>query len=54
MHDGDLLCWRWLTTCLPTGSGERITYFALVACMAFALPVKASLPQPTIFLTFTL
>jgi len=34
------------------GSGELIPYFALLACTAFALPVK--LPQPTSFLTFTL
>ena len=52
--DGALLSWRWLNTRLPMGSGERIPYFALLACVAFALLIKLSLSQPTNFLTFTL
>jgi len=36
------------------GSSELIPWFALLACMAFALPVKLSLSQPMSFLTFTL
>jgi len=34
------------------GSGELIPCFALLTCMAFALPVKLSLFQPTSFLHF--
>lgn len=32
---------------LPMGSEERIPWFALLACIAFALPTKQSLAQPT-------
>ena len=53
-RDGALLSWRWLNTCLPMGSAERIPCFALLACMAFTLPIKLSLSQPTSFFTFTL
>ena len=49
-----LASWRWLNTCLPMGSSEWIPYFALLACTAFALPIKLFLSQPTSFLTFTL
>jgi len=52
--DGALLYWRWLNTCLPMGSSERIPSFALLAPAAFALPVKLTLSQPTSLLTFTL
>lgn len=53
MHNGAQLSWRRLNTCLPRGNGELILCF-LLACGAFALPIKLSLPQPTSFLTFTL
>jgi len=49
-RDGAWLSWRWLNTCLPMGSSECIPSFALLACMAFALPVKLSLSQPISFL----
>ena len=51
---GALLSWRWLNTCLLMGSCELIPCFALLACVAFALPIKLSLSQPTSFCTFTL
>jgi len=35
------------------GSRELIPHFVSLACAAFALPVKLSLPQPESFLTFT-
>jgi len=35
-------------------SSERIAYFTLLACAAFALRIKLSLSQYTSFLTFTL
>ena len=54
MHDGALLSWTWLNTCLLMGSNEWIPCFALLACMAFALAIKLSLSQPTSFLTYTL
>lgn len=44
----------WLNTCLPKGIDEWILQFALLVYDAFALPVKLSLSQPTIFLTFSL
>jgi len=53
-HAGALLSWRWLNSCLLIASSERISGFALLACMAFALPTKLSLSQPMSFLTFTL
>ena len=53
-HDGALLSWRWLNTCLPMGSAELIPWFTLLACVAFALPIKLSLSQPTSLLPFTL
>lgn len=34
------------------GSSELIPYFALLVCTALALPIKKSLSQPIIFLTF--
>ena len=51
--NGALLPWSWLNTCLPMGSREWIPSFALPAHMAFALPIKLSLCQPTSFLTIT-
>lgn len=48
-----LFSWRWLSTCLPMGSGEGIPCFALLVCLAFALP-KRSVPQFMNFLTFSL
>ena len=54
MHDGALLSWGWLNTCLPMGGGELILCFAWLVCSAFAFPVKLSLPQPTSFPAFTL
>jgi len=53
-HDGALLSWRWLNTCLPMGSKEWIPCCALLAGMAFALPINLPLSQPMSFLTFTL
>jgi len=53
-HDGALLSWRWLNTCLLVGSRERIPHFALLVCTASALPIEPSLSQPTGFLTFNL
>jgi len=53
-RDGALLSWSWLNTCLLMGSSELISWFALLACVAFALPIKQSVSQPTSFLTFTL
>jgi len=53
-YDGTLLSQRWLNTSLPKGSREGFPSFAPLAHMAFALPVKLSLSQPTSFLTFTL
>ena len=44
----------WLNTCPPVGSGEGILCFVLLVCAAFAFPIKLSLSQATIFLTFTL
>jgi len=35
------------------GSSEPIPYFTVLAYVAFALPIKLSLPQPMSFLTFT-
>ena len=52
--DGALLSWTWLNTCLLMGSSEWIPCFDLLACLAFGLPIKLSLFQPTSFLTFTL
>jgi len=40
-------------TCLLMGNSELIPYFALLAHVAFALPIKLSLSQPTSFPTFT-
>ncbi|KAK4817083.1 LOW QUALITY PROTEIN: hypothetical protein QYF61_027914 [Mycteria americana] len=45
---------KWLNTCLPTGSSEGIPCFALLACAAFAFPIKLSSSQPSSFLTFAL
>jgi len=53
-RDGALLSWGWLNTCLPTRSSEWIPCFALLACAAFALPIKLSLSQPSNFHTLTL
>ena len=53
-HDGVLLSWIWLNTCLPMRSSELIPCFDLFACLDFALPIKLSLSQSTSFLTFTL
>ena len=41
-RDGAPLPWGWLSTRLPMGSGELIPLFALLACVAFALPIKLS------------
>jgi len=54
MHDEALFSWRRMNTCLPIGSTEWIPNLSLLACTAFALPVKLSLSQSTNFLTFTL
>jgi len=54
MHDGAVISWRWLNTCLLMGSRELIPHFVLLACVALALPTKLSLSQPMSFLTFTL
>ena len=51
-RDGALLSWGRLNTCLLMGSGEWIPCFALLACTAFALPIKLSLSQSMSFLTF--
>jgi len=51
---GGLIYWRWLNTCLLTGSGELIPYFALLVCTAFVYCLKLSLSQSMNFLTFTL
>lgn len=53
-HGGALLSWGWLNTCLHMGWSEQIPCFALLACSAFAFPIKPSLSQPKSFLTFTL
>jgi len=45
-----LLSWRLLNTCLSMGRSEWIPSFALLACVAFALPVKLTLSQPMSFL----
>jgi len=52
--DGALLSRKRLNTCLTMGSSEYILYFALIAHIAFALPVKLSLTPPTSFLTSAL
>jgi len=55
MHDGAQLSRKWMNTCLMVmGSSELIPSFALLVHMAFALPIKLSLSQPTSFLSFTL
>jgi len=51
-RDGALLSWRQLNTCQPTGSSEQIPCFALLVCVACALPIKLPLSQPMRFLTF--
>lgn len=33
-HDGARLCWAWLSTSLPMGSGELIPWFAVPVCAA--------------------
>lgn len=40
--------------CLPVGRGELIPLFALLIQVAFGLPIKLYLSQPTSLLTFTL
>lgn len=42
------LSWGWLNTCWPMGS-EWISCLALLVWTAFALPIKLSLTQPTLF-----
>lgn len=42
-HDGALLSWSWLTTCLPMGNSELIPWFTLLVCTASALLIKLSL-----------
>ena len=53
-REGALLSWGWLNAGLPMGRGEGMPCFALLACAAFAFPIKLSLSQPTSFLTLTL
>lgn len=53
-HDGDLLVWKQLIICLWMGSGELISYFALLVCAAFALCIKLYLSCPFSFLIVTL
>ena len=36
-HDGALLCWRWLNTCLLMGSSEWIHCFSLFVCAQLLL-----------------
>lgn len=47
-----LLSWEWLNICLSRGNSKWIPWFSLFVHVAFALPNKLSLPQPTSFLTF--
>lgn len=51
LSDGALLSWVPLNTCLPMRSDEWIPWFALLACLAFALPINLSLHKPMGFLT---
>jgi len=51
-HDAALRSWRWLSSCLPLGRSECIPCFDLFVCVAFALPIKLSLSQPTSFLFY--
>ena len=53
-RDGALLSWGWLNTCLPMGSGEPFPCLALLARVAFVLPINVSLFQAPSFLTFSL
>jgi len=53
MHDGALLSWRWLNTCLPMGRSEWNPWFSFLTCTVFALLTETSLSQPRSFLTFT-
>ena len=50
--DGALLSSGWLSTRLPMGRREGIPWFALLVCVAFALPIKLSLFQIMSFLSF--
>lgn len=40
--DGVLLCWRWLNSCLPVGSGEWTPCSALLVHVAFAIKLPVS------------
>lgn len=58
-YEVTVTCWgpafrKWLDICLPMGSSESIPYFAMLVCVAFSLPIKWSLFQPTSFFTFTI
>lgn len=54
MHDGTMLSWRWLNTCLPLGTGEGILCSVLLLYVSFALPIKLLFYQPIRFFTSTL
>lgn len=50
MHDGTLLSWRWLITCLPLGRVKE--FFVLFRLyVSFALPIKLLFYQPIRFFT---
>lgn len=40
IHDGTLLSWRRLSTCLPVGSREFILCFTLLVCVWLCFPCK--------------
>lgn len=51
-HDGALLSWGWVNTCLPMKSGELfLALFARACC--FALSIKLSIFQPMTLSTCT-
>lgn len=53
-HEEALLSWGQLNICLVMERSEWTTYFALLACRAFVLPIKLFLSQSTSFLAFAL
>jgi len=54
MHDGTLVSWRWLNTCLLRGNSKWISSYALLALAAFTLPTKLPLSHPMSSHTFSL
>ena len=48
-HDGALLAWRWLNTCLPMGSSEWIPCFAFLARMVFLYLLSCLYLNPRVF-----